>query len=387
VVWRTLLWLVAFAPVGAAIVWLVWRAPPERDPARSVWGTFALGMLLAFPAVFAENALARVAGIPLELASLTSGVSLLFVFAFAAPLEEGLKIAAAWPAFRSGHFDEAFDGVLYATASAAGLGAMQAALQLGAGRAGPAPLFRTAILFLAQPLLSALWGWALGRVRRTKRPSGRFVALWALATLLHGLLEHLTNAPSPAATIAAAFLFAAMAATAWWGARDLLSRFGRVTRVPASGGALASLRPPSLHGVRYALHHGERPVLFHWIPLGAITTTGVMLSALAVAVWAGRRLGLDFSAIDSAESSPAAAAPLLLLALAVLAAFPAAGYLVAKASNSDGVLEPALSAALAIVVVLVMLGLAAPVALVLALAFAPIAFALACAGAWVGVGR
>ena len=85
-------------------------------------------------------------------------------------------------------------------------------------------------------------------------------------------------------------------------------------------------------------------------------------------------MGLDFSAVDQAESSPHAVGPLVLLAAALLLAFPIAGYLVTKASNSDGVLEPALGAALAIVAVLVLLGMAAPVALVLALAFAPIAF-------------
>jgi hypothetical protein len=112
-----------------------------------------------------------------------------------------------------------------------------------------------------------------------------------------------------------------------------------------------------------------------------------MLLTVAFAIYAGRRLGVDFAAIDRAESTSAAAAPLLLLACAVLAAFPISGYLVARASASDGVLEPALSAAVAIVAVLVMLGLAAPVALVLALSFAPIAFALACGGAWVGLSR
>ena len=176
-----------------------------------------------------------------------------------------------------------------------------------------------------------------------------------------------------------------MAALAWWAARDLLARFGRVSLLPP--GPLASLQPPPLTAVRQAIHRSHRPVLFHWIPLGALTTTGVMLVALGLAIWFGHRLGVDFSVIDRAETSSSAAAPLLLLGAAVLAAFPVSGFLVARASHSDGVLEPALSAALAIVAVLVVLGLAAPVALVLALAFAPVAFALACGGAWVGIGR
>ena len=57
----------------------------------------------------------------------------------------------------------------------------------------------------------------------------------------------------------------------------------------------------------------------------------------------------------------------------ILAAFPVSGFLVARASGVPTLLEPALSAGLAIVAALVLLGLAAPIAMVFALAFSPIA--------------
>jgi hypothetical protein len=112
-----------------------------------------------------------------------------------------------------------------------------------------------------------------------------------------------------------------------------------------------------------------------------------MTANLAGAVALGHRLGIDFAAVDRAETQAAGAAPLVLIGAAALAAFPIAGYLVARASSARSVLEPAISAALAILGALVLLGLAAPVAVVFALAFAPIAFGLACAGAWVGMAR
>ena len=93
---------------------------------------------------------------------------------------------------------------------------------------------------------------------------------------------------------------------------------------------------------------------------------------------------VDFTTVDEGEVT--GIIPLAMLGLGVLLAFPASGYLVARASGADSVLEAALSTGLAIVGTLVMLGLAAPVAVVFALAFAPIAFGLACAGAWVGIG-
>jgi hypothetical protein len=75
------------------------------------------------------------------------------------------------------------------------------------------------------------------------------------------------------------------------------------------------------------------------------------------------------------------------LGTAAFAAFPASGFLVAKASAARGVLEPALGASLAILGIVVLLGLAAPVAVVFGLALAPVASALACAGAWAGLAR
>jgi hypothetical protein len=112
-----------------------------------------------------------------------------------------------------------------------------------------------------------------------------------------------------------------------------------------------------------------------------------MATTLAGAVALGHRIGVDFAAVDRGDTSTASVAPLVLIAAGAIAAFPIAGYLVARASATGSVLEPALSAALAILGSLVLLGLAAPIAVVFAIAFAPIAFGLACAGAWAGITR
>ena len=68
-----------------------------------------------------------------------------------------------------------------------------------------------------------------------------------------------------------------------------------------------------------------------------------MTTALAIAVALGHRFGVDFAAVDRGDASTAAAAPLLLLVAAAIAAFPFAGYLVARASSTGSVLEPAAS--------------------------------------------
>jgi hypothetical protein len=68
-------------------------------------------------------------------------------------------------------------------------------------------------------------------------------------------------------------------------------------------------------------------------------------------------------------------------------AFPAAGYLVARASGTKSVLEPALGASLAVFGAVLFLSVTTPIAAVFALALTPIAFILASAGAWLGIGR
>jgi hypothetical protein len=120
--------------------------------------------------------------------------------------------------------------------------------------------------------------------------------------------------------------------------------------------------PPSLRAMRDALRRAERPVMLRWIVLGALVTMGVIITSVVGTVVLARRFGVDFSMVDEGEMT--GAIPLALLGLGVLLAFPASGYLVARASGADSVLEAALSTGLAIVGTLIMLGLAAPVAVV-----------------------
>ena len=51
--------------------------------------------------------------------------------------------------------------------------------------------------------------------------------------------------------------------------------------------------------------------------------------------------------MDRHEPGASAIAPLALLAIGTLAAFPSSGYLLARASGTRSVLEPAMAAALA----------------------------------------
>src|SRR5262249_34205132 len=135
------------------------------------------------------------------------------------------------------------------------------------------------------------------------------------------------------------------------GLRDLVRSDGSAPPPSTQGRRrfLPSIAPPSLGAVRAALSRTERPVMLRWIGVGALTTTGVMTATLAGGVALGHRLGVDFAAVDRGESASSSSLfPLALLGAAALAAFPIAGYLVARASATRSVLEPAIAAGLAI---------------------------------------
>jgi hypothetical protein len=157
----------------------------------------------------------------------------------------------------------------------------------------------------------------------------------------------------------------------------------------ASSGRLSSLfsaaPAPSLAAIREAFRQQDRPVTLRWITFGALVTTGMITTGIAVSVYVGHRVGLDFSAVDRDEVGAESMAALAFLGAGILAAFPSSGYLLARASGTRSVLEPAMAASLAMVLVLVFMGMLAPTSVVFAIAFAPIAFVLSCVGAWVGL--
>ncbi len=315
-------------------------------------------------------------------------VGLLYALLVAAPLEQGLKVLAIVPAWRSPRFASEADGLLYG--SAVGLGFVTAHdVQLFAelahqGGVTGLDTFRALLAAPAHVFFAASWGFVLGREvgqEGVRRIGGRlFDATWFFAMLFNGVYDHIVFARGRGALIATAPILAAMGIITYFTLRGLRPGGGQTRR------SRFSLAPPTIAAMRAALWRTEQPVMVGWIGIGALVTIGVITSALAGAVAIGHRIGLDFTAVDRADTS-ASFAPLVLLGGAALLAFPVAGYLISKASASRGVLEAAIAAALAIAGGLVMLGLAAPVAVVFAIAFAPIALGLACAGAWIGVTR
>lgn len=328
---------------------------------------------------------AKVAG------SAGSAGSVLFLFGFAAPIREAFKVAAMWPAFRSKHFDEPMDGLVYASASALGFAMVESAITLREHPVGWIWLLRATVALPAHVFFASAWGYALGRAKRTKRPGAIFPAAWLVATAAHGLYIHLVYGRGPGALVGTIPLLVAMGVASIFAIRDLRAREDAIlaergsrpsTLLERASSLYAAPGPPSLRSIREAMRRDGQRITLRWVLFGVLVTVGAMTVGLASSVAFGHWADVDFSAVD--EHDVSTTAPVALLGSGVLLAFPVSGYLVARASNLPTLFEPALASALAIVLTLVLLGIAAPVALVFALAFSPIAWALACAGAWVG---
>jgi RsiW-degrading membrane proteinase PrsW (M82 family) len=363
-------------------------ARTRREPLWLLLGVFGLGVLARFGTNLLEGRAAAWTG--LDAAEGPAGPSgagsLLFAFGFAAPVAEAAKVAAMWPAFRSRWFDEPLDGVVYATCSALGFAALESVLVLRAHPSGAIWILRTLVALPAHVFFACVWGYALGRAKRAKRPGAMFPLSWFVATVVHGLYVHLVYGRGSGALVATVPLLVAMAWIAFFAVRDLGARAQRSSRTSMLLERVSSMYlgsgPPSLGAVRDAMRRDGQRITFRWILFGALVTLGAMTLGLVASIVLGHVVHVDFSTVD--EHDVATTAPVALLGSGVLFAFPLSGFLVARASSVPTLLEPALASGLAILVTLVLLGLAAPVVLIFALAFSPIAWGLACAGAWVG---
>jgi len=380
---ETLRWLLLAILPAVLFAALVHRTDENREPAWLVVLTFALGSIAGLVVQLITARAASLTGLDMRVSAAGEGGALVFLFLVVAPTQEAGKVAAAWPAFLSRHFDEPYDGVVYSASAALGFAAVENAFVLHAHPAGAIWIARALLALPAHVFFACLWGYALGRAKHAKDRLPLFPVAFIASIVGHGLYTHFVYGRGPGALLAVTPLLAMMGFVAWVLARDLQTRRGQtsVAPVPSSRLSRLSASPPSLSAVRSALTRADEPVKVRWILFGALITIGAMIMGLAAGVFAARAMHVDLSTVD--DHDVGAAAPVLLLGIGLLASFPTSGWLIARAAAVRTLLEPALAAVLALAVTLVALGLAAPVTVVFGLALSPIAWVLACLGAWI----
>jgi len=369
--------LLVLFPLGLGF--LVWRRVSVLGHvSRRLTIAMALGgAVAALFAAYFERIVLAYTGLSLEVATSGAGGALLATFLLAAPLEEAVKVSVVWPLYRSRRIIDPRLGVGYASAAGAGFSAVEGLLVVLLGAPSGVTVLRALLSVPAQLFFAGLWGYALG-ARGPNRRGHWFSWAWLIATLLHGLYDHIVWGRGPGLLVAVIPLFVFMGVGAWIALRDVAPDALSYQRTSVPD-------PPSLRSLREALRPVDHRLMVRWILIGAFATLGLVIALLGLAVLLGHRLGVDFSLAD--ESDVRSSAPLILLGVAVLSAFPIAGYLVAKASAAHSVLEPALAAGLALAGLVAMLFVTAPIGVLFALAVAPLACGLACGGAWIGLER
>jgi hypothetical protein len=331
--------------------------------------------VLAWACYFAELGLWHWTKLSLVALKGKESEALLAMFLFAAPLEEGAKVLAVWPLYAARRIPHVRQALVLAVAAGWGFATGEASALVSLSDGSWLGIARALLTVPPHVLSAVMWGVWLG----TQTRAAWFSLAWLAAMVLRGSFDHVVLGRGPGLMVLAIPLLFALLALAWAIARRA------ALEGPARGLGLEPgwSEPPSLTAVWQALQPRQQPLMLLWIAFGALVTLGVGLAALAFAIFIGHRVGLDFAAADEADLR--SNGPLLLLALAIGAAFPTAGYLVARASGTRSVLEPALGASLATLAAVLFLSVTTPVAAVFALAITPVAFVLTCSGAWFGI--
>ncbi len=198
--------------------------------------------------------------------------------------------------------------------------------------------------------VSSAFGAAIGACAAEvqNHPKAGSPLVFAWLTFTGGAAALLT---APTARGRAAVLLAAILTASVTGAHALLQRKRRRLRddvgatISLASRTLQSIAPWRLRGG--ALDH----VSLRWVAFGVLTTLGLLVTACAGAVVAGRALGLDFATFE--QEAGASSADLAFVAAFVLAAFAVAGWLLGRASavraTSESILGPLLVIPLAVV--------------------------------------
>jgi RsiW-degrading membrane proteinase PrsW (M82 family) len=176
-----LLLALAVAPAAVLLKYVLIRDKYKHEPLRLVAKTFFLGSISTLAAVVLE---------------LVFNLQIPFVrqFVSVALIEEGVKFCVVWfAAYRSAHFNDVMDGVVYGVAASLGFATVENILYVFIGGAG------TAILraFLSVPSHAAyggIMGYYMGLAKSSRQQTpnreARFMAAGLLmAVALHGAYD------------------------------------------------------------------------------------------------------------------------------------------------------------------------------------------------------
>ncbi len=181
-----LLLFLAVAPTGFLIKYILVRDKYKHEPMRLILVTFALGAVLVSVALALELAL-------------SSGIDVLDAFFPVAVSEEFVKFAAVrLKAYRSSHFYEVMDGIVFGVAAALGFATVENIMFVIRGGVAVA-LIRAFLSVPGHAAYGGIMGFYLGMAKsnrtQSKSQEWRLISTGlAIAIALHGLYDSFPNA-------------------------------------------------------------------------------------------------------------------------------------------------------------------------------------------------
>ena len=185
--------LISFAP-GLFWLWFFARLDRLRPSSRRwIAFTFIYGILSVIPAALISEILLPEDFFRPEVSLAVISTSMLFVVG---PVEEICKfLAVRWTVFRSLHFEETMDGLVYGAAASLGFASLENLLYVV--EYGPEVMvLRAPFSTLAHMVFGSMWGYGLGLHRRSRNPGAVWIGLIGAAGL-HGVFNILLFSPAP----------------------------------------------------------------------------------------------------------------------------------------------------------------------------------------------
>ncbi len=384
VILQLFVFILSFLP-GMFYMWIVYRQD-KYDPEPYGWVAmiFFMGMLSTFPAMVVEVVVDSFIYPYSAGMDGTDPVSVLVgSFLIIGPVEEMFKFFAVLVVVANSHvFDEPVDALVYAGAAALGFASLENGFYcVGAGAEVYIP--RAIMAVPAHLMFAGVWGWGLGFWRfRQPNVLGMlvFLVMFAVASVAHGAYDAMLFSKNVWLVLLVVVLLTVlffMNVGFFWHARKISPYRWSVLPEPDKQKRRRDVKLRQMRGLSIGWIAGGTGIY-----LGVVLVNLVLVGAVFVLhVGTGAFTGIEKGHVGFAMVS------LYVLALMAMVAldFFVAGVVIGRLSRGRTILEPAISAilALSLITVLIPSGLGTWVFFVLVMS-APAIFAVGCFGGWLG---